>query len=128
MDQLKKNKEFIVEYFNAISGVIKTPALVKRYADDPELVQHIEFFDSVLPRYELFADEMTAEDNRVVVRARCKGRHERAFKGIPPTNREVEFSFAIGYEIENNKIVHHWIIADQVTFMEQLGIAEVEVV
>jgi len=128
MDQIKKNKELIVEYFNAISGVIKTSALLDRYVDDPELKQHIEFFDSVLPRYEIFADEITAEGNRVIVRARLKGRHEGAFQGIPPTHKDVEFAFAIGYEIENNKIIHHWLIADLMTFMEQLGIRETEAV
>ena len=126
MDQLKKNKEFVVEYFNAISGVLKTHAIVDRYNNDPELYQHIEFFDTVFPRYELFADEMTAEGNRIVVRARFKGKHEGEFKGIPPTYKNVEFSFAISYEIENGKIIHHWMIADQISLMEQLGVAEVE--
>jgi hypothetical protein len=124
MDQLKKNKEFIVEYFNAISGVVKTPSLVNRFVDDPELYQHIEFFEAVFPRYELYIDEITAEANRVVVRARCKARHEGEFKGIPPTHKMVEFAFAIGYEIENGKIIHHWIIADQMSIMEQLGMME----
>lgn len=128
MSQLTKNKEFVLEYFKAISGVIKTPALVNQYVDDPELRDHIEFFDSVLPRYGIFADEMTAEENRVVVRAHCKGNHEGEFKGIPPTYKKVDFAFAICYVIENRKIVHHWLIADQVTFMEQLGIAAVETV
>jgi hypothetical protein len=126
MDQLKKNKELILEYFNAISGVVKTPAIMNRYVDDHELLEHVTFFDTVLPRYELFADEITAEGNRVVVRARLKATHEGAFKGIPPTHKKVEFAFAIGYEIENNKIVRHWLIADQMTFMEQIGIEVIE--
>ena len=125
MDQLKANKEFVLEYFNAISGVIKTKALLDRYITDPDLTSHILFFDSVLPRYELFVDEMTAEGNRVIVLARLKGSHEGEFKGIPPTGKKVEFSFAIGYEIEDRKIQHHWLIADQMSFMEQLGLAEV---
>jgi predicted ester cyclase len=102
--------------------------VLKRYVDDPELLQHIEFFDSVLPRYEIFAEELTAEGNRVVVRGRLKGRHEGAFQGIPPTYKQVDFIFAIGYEIENNKIIHHWLIADMMSFMEQLGIREAEAV
>lgn len=124
MDQQKRNKEFIIRYFNAISGAAKTPELLKEYIDDEELIEHISFFDSVFPEYELFADEITAEGGRVVVRARCKGRHEGAFNGIPPTHRSVEFPFAIGYEIENGKIVHHWLIADQMMLMEQLGVMQ----
>ena len=125
MEQQKKNKEFIIRYFNAISGVTKTKELVAQFTTDEELMKHIAFFDAVFPKYEIFADEMTAEDNRVVVRARVKGRHEGEFNGIPPTYRVIELSSVISYEIENGKIVHHWLIADQMALMEQLGIANV---
>lgn len=122
MEQTTKNKELVIEYFNAISGVKKTRGILDRYLSDQHLVEHIEFFDSVFPSYELFADEILAEGNRVVVRARVKGRHEGELNGIPPTFKNVEFPFSIGYEIENNKIVSHWLIADQMMLMEQLGV------
>jgi predicted ester cyclase len=34
----------------------------------------------------------------------------------------VEFPFSIGYEIEDDKIISHWLIADQMMLMEQLGV------
>jgi predicted ester cyclase len=122
MDTLLKNKELVIEYFNAISGVKKTRELLEKYISDKHLIEHIEFFDSVFPAYEIFADEMLAEGNRVVVRARAKGRHEGELNGIPPTYKNIEFPFSIGYEIENNKIISHWLIADQMVLMEQLGV------
>lgn len=125
MEQLKKNKEFIVTYFNAISGRNKSRELLSQYVDDQGLIEHIIFFDAVFPKYELFADEITAEANRVVVRARVKGTHEGELNGIPPTHKQIEMPFAIGYEIENNKIIHHWLIADQAMLMEQLGVSQV---
>jgi predicted ester cyclase len=125
MDQQKKNKELIIRYYNAISGESKTPALSKEYINDDELIEHIGFFESVFPNYELFADELTAEGNRVVVRARLKGEHRGSFNGIPPTGRKVELPFAISYVIENDKVVHHWMIADQMALMEQLGVVAV---
>ncbi len=125
MEQQKKNKEFIIRYFNAISGVTKTPEIMKNFTMDEELMQHINFFESVFPKYELFAEEMIAEGNKVVVRARFKGRHEGDLNGIPPTHRDVDMPFVISYEIENNKIVHHWLIADQTVMMEQLGVMNV---
>ncbi|RYY10835.1 MAG: hypothetical protein EOO04_36255 [Chitinophagaceae bacterium] len=91
--------------------------------DDEVLIEHIAFFDSAFPCYEIFADEMTAEGNRVVVRARFKGIHEGELNGILPTGRKVDFPFVISYELENGKIVHHWLIADQMSLMEQLGVA-----
>lgn len=124
MEQLRKNKEFVIRYFNEISGATKTRALCEKFISDQELIEHIAFFDAVFPKYEMFADELVAEGNKVVVRARVKGRHEGPFKGIPPTFKEVNFPFVISYEIENEKITHHWIIADQATLMEQLGLIE----
>lgn len=122
MDTLQKNKELVIDYYNAVSGVVKTRKLMEKYLSDNHLIEHIEFFDTVFPAYEIFADEITAEGNRVVVKARIKGRHEGELNGIPPTHKNVEFPFAIGYEIENNKIINHWLIADQMILMEQLGV------
>ena len=122
MDTLQKNKEFILSYFNAMRGAKKTRALMEKYIADTHLIEHIEFFDTVFPMYEVFPDEITAEGNRIVVKARLKGRHEGELNGIPPTYKNVEFPFAIGYEIANGKIVSHWLIADQMILMEQLGV------
>ena len=125
MEQETKNKEFVIRYLNVLSGVTKTREIMAEYLDDEELVNHAIFFDSVFPKYEMFADEITAEGNRVVVRARLKGCHKGELNGIQPTNRDVEFPFFISYDIENGKIVHHWLIADQMLLMEQLEVMNV---
>jgi predicted ester cyclase len=125
MNQIRHNKELVIRYFNAISGNVKTRGLMEQFITDEELIGHVQFFETVFPKYEMFADEMTAEGNHVVVRARMKGIHAGQFNGIPPTYKNVEFPFVINYEIENGKIVHHWIIADQTILMEQLGLSGV---
>jgi len=125
MEQQRQNKEFIIRYLNVLSGETKTREVMEQFMTDEELLGHILFFDSVFPKYEVFADELTSEGNRVVVRARLKGSHEGEFNGILPTHRRVEFPFVVSYEIENGKIVHHWLIADQMILMEQLGLMNV---
>jgi hypothetical protein len=125
MEQQKKNKAFIIRYFNAISGKPKTPDVLEQYIDDKVLINHICFFEAAFPQYELYADELTAEGNRVVVLARKKACHTGELNGIPPTFRQVELPFVISYEIENEKIVRHWLIADQMALMEQLGVTNV---
>lgn len=122
MEQQNKNKEFIINYFNALSGVPKTRELVEQFMTDEGLIAHIEFFDTVFPGYEIYIDEMTAEGNRVIVQARVKGTHLGDLSGIPPTFKTVDFPFVIRYEIENGKIVSHWMLADQMSLMEQLGV------
>ena len=51
--------------------------------------------------------------------------HGGELNGIAPTHRTVELPFAISYEIENEKIVHHWMIIDRMAMMEQLGVMNV---
>lgn len=121
-NQAMKNKEFILHYYNTVSGVIKTPEMLRRFTDDPVLIDTITFFDGAFPKYEMIAEEMTAEGNRVVVRARMKGKHEGEWEGIMPTHRQVEFPVVVSYEIVNNKIVTHWLVADASVLMEQLGV------
>jgi predicted ester cyclase len=123
MDEQKKTKEFFIRYANAMSTAPKvTRELLKEYIADQELIEHILFFDSVFPGYEVVVDEMIVEGSRIVVQARMKGRHEGQLNGIPPTYRKVEFPFVIRYDIEAEKIVSHWLVADQMALMEQLGV------
>ncbi len=122
MNQAMKNKELILHYYNTLSGAIKTPEMLRQFTDDPILIDTITFFDGAFPKYEMTAEEMTSEGNRVVVRARMKGRHEGEWQGIMPTHRRVEFPLVVSYEIINNKIVTHWLVADQTILMEQLGV------
>jgi len=125
MEQHRQNKEFIIRYFNKMAEAEITRELLEEYITDKELIGHILFFESVFPKYKIFTDEMMAEGNRVLVRGRLKGRHEGEFNGIQPTHRNVEFPLVISYQIENGKIVHHWLMADQMVLMEQLGVMNV---
>ncbi len=124
MSQIIENKSFIINYFNALSGKTKTPELCDYFMTDKKLKEHIIFFEGIFPQYELFGDELTAEGDKVVVRARAKGIHKGEFNGIPPTKKQVEFPFIASYTIKDGKIVDHWLLADQMTLMEQLGVVE----
>ena len=125
MDQQRKNKEFIINYYNALSGVAKTRELLEKYISDEALIGHAEFFEKVFPNYDVVIDEMTADGNRVIVKARTQATHLGEFEGIPPTYKTIDHPFVICYEIENEKIVSHWMIADKMDLMEQLGVIPV---
>ena len=123
MEQQQKNKEFIINYLNDLAtGIPKTRAVLEQYMTDEALIAHIEFFEAAFPGYEVYIDEMTAEGNRVIVQARLTGTHLGELSGIPATHKTVDFPFVIKYEIENYKIVNHWMLADQMALMEQLGV------
>jgi predicted ester cyclase len=124
MNQAMNNKEFVKEYLNALSGKDKPRELLEHYITDQALIEHIMFFDGAFPKYELFPDEMTSEGNRIVVRARLVGKHEGQFGDIMPSYRSIDLPFVVTYIIENRKIVSHWLVADQMALMEQLGVEQ----
>jgi predicted ester cyclase len=115
------NKTFIRRYVDALSGVDKTPDLVRPFAADEQLIQHIAAIESGFPRYELSVDDMVAEDDKVALRATFRGTHTREFAGLAPTQRQVTQPFIIIYRVADEKIVEHWIGIDMLSFMQQLG-------
>src|SRR5215210_7691525 len=126
MEQSNKNKQFFDEYMTALKGADKkTREILSRYITDGHLIDHILFFESAFPKYELVADEITCEDNRLVLYGRFKGTHLGELNGLAPTHRTVELPLAVGYKIENNKIVDHWMVINQMALTEQLGVANV---
>ena len=116
------NKKFIQEYWEAISGNVKTPELNAQFVSDPELMEHIGFFEAVFPKYELLADDFVCEGDKVAVRGRFKGVHKGGGMGIPPTGKTVEVPFAIIYEVTDGKISKNWMYLDQMDLMGQLGV------
>jgi predicted ester cyclase len=120
MDQQKKNKQLIIEYVTATSGQTKTRELLEKYNDDDGLIGNILFKESIFPLYEVDILEIIAEGDRVVLLAKFKGTHKGEWLGIAPTDKEVTYVFAVGYEIRNNKIVHSWLVADNLAIVEQL--------
>ncbi|NJN43206.1 MAG: ester cyclase [Flammeovirgaceae bacterium] len=113
MSTSKKNREIIISMINKLSGSKKDRPLLEPYIADETLVQHFLYFDSLFPENELLIDELTSEGNRVVLRTRLRGRHQGFVKTI-------EFPMVFGFEIERQKIIHHWLLADQAKLIEQL--------
>jgi predicted ester cyclase len=120
-----ETKAFLRRYLDALSGKDKPAATIDTYiADsDEELKQHIVFFEASFPRYEVIADDMIAEGDKVAVHARFEGTHQGELMGIPPTGKEVSVPFIITYRIAEGKIVQHWMSFDRMALMEQLGVA-----
>lgn len=115
----EENKALIQHYFNRFNA--DWTAALKEYVADEELSQHIHFFEAVFPGYQLTAEDMVAEGDKVVVRTTMRGVHQGPLMNIPPTGKEVTLPFIIIYRIAGHKIMEHWIIADQLGLMQQLG-------
>jgi predicted ester cyclase len=119
-----ENRALVQRYFEALSGKDKPAEIVNIYVADEELKQHIEMFEAAFPHYQLIANVMIAEDDKVAVRATFKGVHKGDLMGIPPTGKEVAISLMLFYRIANGKIVEHRMVADQLGLMQQVGVVE----
>ena len=119
----QENKAFIGRYLKALSGQDKPPEVVAQYVSDSdqELKEHIAFFEAAFPRYELIADDMVAEGDKVTVRATFRGTHEGDLMGLAPTHKAATVPIMLIYRIADGKIVEHWMVADQMSLMQQLG-------
>jgi predicted ester cyclase len=116
---VEENKTLIRRYFELFNQDWK--AALKEYIADEELAHHIQFFETVFPNYQLVAEDMVAEGDKVVVRTRMHGTHQGPLMNIAPTGKAVTMPFMIIYRVVNGKIIQHWLIADQMGLMQQLG-------
>jgi hypothetical protein len=122
MESVEKNRKLILRFYKTISGSAKSSEILNHYTSDPVLIENVLFFEKLFPKHELIVDEITCEENRVIVRGRAKGKHTGEAAGIPPTFRVIETPFVIGYRVENWLIVDHWYITNQMDLLEQLGL------
>ena len=117
---MNENKRLIKSYLDALSGRNKTPELVAKYVADKALAQHIAEVEAAFPSYELIPEQTLGEDDMVVVRGTFRGVHRGAFAGIDPTGKAVSAGLIIIYEVQNNRIVHHWMQFDLFSLLQQL--------
>jgi predicted ester cyclase len=115
------NKAFVLRYFEALNQD-KSPATVDEYMTDEVLKHHIEIFETAFPGYQLRAEEMIAEGDLVFVRTAFEGVHNGDLMGIAPTGKSVAIEIALIYRIEDGKIVDHWMLADLLGVMQQIGV------
>jgi predicted ester cyclase len=66
-------------------------------------------------------EHIVAENDLVLVFLNFTGTHKGEFRGMPPTNKKVNIRSADLYRIENEKIVEHWDVVDQLNLLQQTG-------
>jgi predicted ester cyclase len=62
------------------------------------------------------------EADMVVLHCTHHGRHTGELFGIPPTNRQVAYSYVHILRFRDGKATEHWGVRDDVTLMRQLGV------
>lgn len=121
----EQSRKIIQEYIAAICKE-KSEETIDKYVSDPHLKGHIIIFETGLPGYQFISKDMIAEGNKVSVRFLAEGMHKGELFGQSPSGRKVKVEGIIIYELENNKIIRHWMQADSIALMQQIGSSEIE--
>ena len=66
-------------------------------------------------------ENIVVSDDQVAVYTTMHGTHKGDFFGLAPTNKVINVSQMQIERIENNQIVEHWRVTDELTLLKQLG-------
>jgi predicted ester cyclase len=79
-------------------------------------------FLAAFPDWHGTVDDIIVEGNEVVNRWSGHGTHLADLMGIPATGKAATLNGITIFRIAENKVVEEWTQADQLSFMQQLGI------
>ena len=116
----------LLDFWDSLSGKEKTRETLQPYVTDEALYQHVEMFEKGFPHYQLKAEDIIEQGDKVVVRARFQGTHNGEFNEIPATGKSVDLPFMIIYRFEGGKIAEHWMEANHLALLTQLGVMKTE--
>lgn len=77
---------------------------------------------TAFPDGQLTIDDLVAEGDKVVVRTTLNGTQQGEMQGIPATGRSVSSPSITIFRLANGKLAEGWIVADNLGFMQQLGV------
>jgi len=85
------------------------------------LKQFITQFATAFPDLHLVAEDMVAEQDKVVTRFTLQGTHRGELMGIMPTDKRVSVPVILISRLANGKFVEDWENIDQLGLLQQLG-------
>jgi predicted ester cyclase len=125
---LSTNKELVESFIEDIFNKHDISATEKYFAKDSTtgsvglgFKQFLSALFKAFPDMQTKIEHIVAENDLVVIFLNGSGTHTGEFRGKSPTNRRVNIRSADLYKIENEKIVEHWDVVDQLNLLHQTG-------
>jgi len=127
---MEENKVLIKSFIDEVFNQHDLTAIDKYHAphlsnDSGKTVESFKKYLTALflgfPDLHVNIEHILAENNFVLVFLNFVGTHKGEFNGRPPTNKPVTIRSADLYRIENDKIVEHWDVVDQLDLLKQTG-------
>jgi steroid delta-isomerase-like uncharacterized protein len=89
-----------------------------------EAKQFVAMFKSAFPDMHATVEDVVAEGDKVVTRVTLRGTHQGEVEEFgPPTGKQVEIEGTTIHRIEDGKIAEEWNSYDNLSMMQQLGLA-----
>jgi steroid delta-isomerase-like uncharacterized protein len=89
-----------------------------------EAKQFVSTYKTAFPDMNVTVEDQIAEGDKVVTRVTLRGTHQGEVEEFgPPTGRQIEGSGITISRIEGGKIVEDWDAYDNLTTLQQLGLA-----
>jgi steroid delta-isomerase-like uncharacterized protein len=89
-----------------------------------EAKQFVAMFETAFPDISATVEDVVAEGDKVVSRVTIRGTHQGEVEEFgPPTGRRVEVQSLSLHRIEDGKIVEEWNSWDNLSLLQQLGLA-----
>ena len=88
--------------------------------------QYLGAFLGGFPDCRSTVDDMIAVGDQVVTKKTFHGTHTAEFGGIPPSGKEVTLQYVDIMRVRDGLITEHWLLMDQLRFMQQLGVIPAE--
>lgn len=118
---LSSNKALVKEFVEEVFNKHRVSAVGKYLADGQQFKEFLNKFFKAFPDWHANIEQIIAEDDYVMVFLNGSGTQIGEFQGKASTNKPVVIRSADLYRIENNKIIGHWDIVDQLNLLRQTG-------
>jgi steroid delta-isomerase-like uncharacterized protein len=120
---LSTNKALVKSFVEEVFNNHNLSAIEKYLAGQGKegFKQFLSEFFTAFPDVHADIEYIVAEDSLVIVFLNFTGTHKGLFQGRSSTNKTVKIRSADLYKVENEKIVEHWDVVDQLDLLQQTG-------
>lgn len=87
-----------------------------------EIKEHVSAWVDGFPDITFTVEQMVAEGDVVVTRARMTGTHDGLWLGIAATGKKVDIRMMTTHKVVDGKIVEDWVLIEALGFLHELGI------
>src|SRR5260370_16676695 len=87
-----------------------------------EAKQFLGQYLGALPDVEATVEGRMADGDKVVARVSYRGTLQGAFRGIPPTGKQIAVMGINIFRIANGKLVEHWGLTDRLAVLQQMDV------